>query len=314
MHRERRTRVDQGVAVVRCEGNVNPVSRILLKASREGGVCRKPLVVRDQVLAAVQNAVAVIVYDKALETVVRCIVRRDRRHQALCLDRREAVALVCVRALLRDIHLKTACCNACVHVRGYLSRVVAQGSVVAREIGELHPLARVSVVLQLEVHLTGRHREAVAIGYRRILEAAADTCRRHSTERLIVAVEIAVDIREFLIHKACDCMRRDLLREEYLERRIQTARILIIHNQRNTGAVRRAVHPNLDILVRHDSRKQGSGQILVANCIDQVVDRRCIARHIAVDDRKFRCIIAERRVHRIADLCLREVALGRIRL
>ena len=312
MHRECRTRVDQGVAVVRCEGNVNPVCRILLKASREGGVCRKLLVVGDQMLTAVQNAVAVIVHDEALEAVVRRIVRRDRRHQALCLDRREAVALVCVRALLRDIRLKTACCNACVHVRGYLSRIVAEGSVVAREIGELHPLTRVSVVLELEIHLAGRHGERIAVRCRRILEAAADTCRRHSTERLIVAVEIAVDIRELFIHRACDCMRRNLLRKEYLERRIQTARILIIHNQRNTGAVRRAVHANLDILVRHDSRKQGSGQILVANCIDQVVDRRRIARHIAVNDRKLRGIIAERRVHRIADLCLREVALGRI--
>ena len=100
-------------------------------------------------LTAVQNAVAVIVHDKALKAVVRRIVRRDRRHQALCLDRRETVTLICVRALLRDICLKTACRNARVHVRGYLGRIVAQGSVVAREIGELHPLARVSVVLEL---------------------------------------------------------------------------------------------------------------------------------------------------------------------
>ena len=314
MHRECRTRIDQGVAVVRCEGDVNPVCRILLKASREGGVCRKLFIVCDQMLTAVQNAVAVIVHDKALKAVVRRIVRRDRRHQALCLDRRETVTLICVRALLRDICLKTACRNARVHVRGYLGRIVAQGSVVAREIGELHPLTRVSVVLQLEIHLAGRHGERIAVRCGRILEATADTCRRHSTERLIVAVKIAVDIRELLIHRACDCMRRDLLREEDLQCRVQAARIHIVHNQRNTGAVRRAVHANLDILVRHDGREQRAGQILIAYRVDQVIDRRRIARHIAVDDRKFRGIIAERRIHRIADLCLREVALGRIRL
>ena len=312
MHRECRTRVDQGVAVVRCESDVNPVCRILLKASREGGVCRKLFVVGDQMLTAVQNAVAVIVYNEALEAVVRRIVRRDCRHQALCLDRRETVTLICVRALLRDIRLKTACRNACVHVRGYLGRIVAQGSVVARKIGKLHPLARVSVIFQLEVHLAGWHGERIAVRCGRILEAAADTCRRHSTERLVVAVEIAVNIRELLIHRARDCMRRDLLREEYLERRIQAAHIHIVHNQRNTGAVRRAVHPNLDVLVRHDGREQRAGQILIAYRVDQVVDRRRIARHIAVNDRKLRGIIAERRVHRIADLCLREVALGRI--
>ena len=263
-------------------------------------------------LAAVQNAVAVIVHDEALEAVVRRIVRRDRRHQTLCLDRREAVALICVRALLRDIRLKAARRSARMHIRRYRARVVAEGSVVARKVGELHPLTRVSVVLELEIHLTGRHRETVAVRCRRILEAAADTCRSHAAKRLVVAVEIAVNIREFLIHRARDCVCSNLLRAEDLQCRVQTARIHVVHNQRNTGAVRRAVHANLDILVRHDGREQRTGQILIAYRVDQVIDRRRIARHIAVNDRKFRGIIAERRVHRIADLCLREVALGRI--
>ena len=314
MHRECRPRINQGIAVVRCEGDVDPVCRILLKASREGGVCRKLLVVGDQMLAAVENAVAVIVHDEALEAVVRRIVRRNRRHQALCLDCREAVALICICALLRDICLKAARRSARVHIRRYRARVVAQGSVVARKVGELHPLTRVSVVLELEIHLAGRHGERVAVRCRRILEAAADTCRGHAAKRLVVAVEIAVDIRELLIHRARDCVRFNLLREEDLQCRVQASRIHIVHNQRNTGAVRRAVHANLDILVRHDGREQRAGQVLIAYRVDQVIDRRRIARHIAVNDRKFRGIIAERRGHRITDLCLREVALGRIRL
>ena len=309
------TRILDGIAVVRRKQDVDPVSRIFLIAGCERRVGRELLVVRNQMLAAVQNAVAVVVDNEALEAVVRRIRRRDRRHQALGSDFRKAVALSSACALLRDIDFVAAACAARVHIRRYLGRICAERAAVAREVGELDPLRRISVVSEQEIQFAGRHRIVIAVRRRRILEAARDTrCRCHRAGRLVATVVVTVNFRQLLAVSARNRLGLNLLRAEHLQCRVQTARVSVVHDQRNTRAVRRAVNPNLDILVRHNRRELVAVQVRVANCIHEVIRRGRRARDIAVDDREVRDIVAERRRHRIGDGRLGEVTHRRIGL